>query len=114
MVVPVSEPVLIASVLAPIYLGKASPTKMAKPKTNKLRLDSSDTFFRLERPTPVIMANMTQKRPPTTGSGMVTKIDENLPQHEKQTSNTPATCITMREATRVIAFETTVGDKIEV
>ena len=45
---------------------------------------------------------------------MVTKIDENLPQQEKQTSNTPATCITMREATRVIAFETTVGDIIEV
>ena len=64
---------------------------MAKPKTKRLRLDSSEQFFKFDNPTPVIMANITQNRPPTTGSGIVTKIDENFPQHEKHTSKIPAT-----------------------
>ena len=67
------------------------PIKSEKPKTNKFRLDSSEQFFRFERPTPVIIANMTQNKPPTTGSGIVTKMEENLPQQANASSKNPAT-----------------------
>ena len=65
------------------FLGRARPKNSENPKMNKLRPDSNEQFLRLEIPTPVIMPNITQNKPPTTGSGIVTKIDANFPLREK-------------------------------
>ena len=80
-----------SKLVALTQLGRASPTKSEKPKTNRFRLDSNEQFFMFDKPTPVIIANMTQNNPPTTGSGIVTNSDENFPHKEKVINKIPAT-----------------------
>lgn len=52
------------------------------PNTNRFLEEFKSTYCKDDNPTAVVMANMTQNTPPTTGSGMVTKrapIFPNIP-----------------------------------
>ena len=80
------------------HLGNAKPQKRAKPKMKRFLLDWIEQFFKFEIPTPVIIPNITQKSPPTTGFGIVTKIEANFPKRDNPISKAPAINITCLKA----------------
>ena len=69
----VSEPVWIGSSCSSIHLGRTKEKKIEKPKTKRFLGELRSTNWRLERPTAVMIPNITEKMPPMIGSGMVTK-----------------------------------------
>ena len=73
------------------YLGRARPINNENPKTKRFLPECNEQFLRFDNPTPVIIPNMTKNNPPTTGSGIVTKSDENFPHKENTMRRIPAT-----------------------
>ena len=57
---------------------------MEKPRMKRFLEEFRLMNWTLERPTAVIMENMTQKMPPTIGSGIVTKNAPNLDRRPKK------------------------------
>ena len=68
-------PVLIAPWFSgcSIHFGKTRLKNRGKPRTTRFLVELRSTNWRLERPTAVMIPNMTQKIPPMIGSGMVTQ-----------------------------------------
>lgn len=76
--------------------GRARPKKTENPSTKRFLAELRSTNWRVEKPTAVIMANMTQNTPPTTGSGMVTNRAHNLPSTPTTIIMTAPICTTRR------------------
>ena len=96
------EAVEIASGFCPSHSGSAIPAKSEKPKMKTLRELDKSQYLRLAMPTPVMSPNMTQNKPPITGSGMVTKNAENLENMPRMIRTKAAVCIIRRDAARVM------------
>jgi hypothetical protein len=77
-------------------LGSTREKKMEKPITRRLRGELRSTNWRLERPTAVIMPNMTQKMPPMMGVGTVRKRAPTLLTTPNRMSMSAAYWITRR------------------
>ena len=92
-------PVLIgerpASCCACIHLGSTSEKNMEKPRTKRFLVELRSTNWRLERPTAVMMPNMTVKIPPMIGFGMVTMRAESLDKTPKRIMMAAAHWITL-------------------
>ena len=69
---PVSMGERPASCWAAIHLGNTREKNIEKPRTKRFLVEFKSTNWRLERPTAVMMPNMTVKIPPMIGLGMVT------------------------------------------
>jgi len=78
-----SDFVPIASGLSSNHWGIAIPVNNENPKIKIFRELERSQYFKFEIPTPVIKPNMTQNKPPITGSGIVTKNAENFDKRPK-------------------------------
>ena len=54
------------------------PKKIEKPSTNRFLVEFKSTNCKLDKPTAVIIENMTTNNPPMIGSGMSTKMAPNF------------------------------------
>ena len=63
------------------------PKNKEKPRTNKFLDEFRSTNCKFDRPTAAIIPNMTQKIPPTIGSGIVMKKAPNLERRPKMIMN---------------------------
>ena len=95
VVLPVSMGERPASCWAAIHLGKTSEKKMEKPRTKRFLVELRSTNCRLERPTAVMMPNMTVKIPPMIGLGMVTMRAASLEKIPKRIMMAAAHWITL-------------------
>jgi hypothetical protein len=76
-----------------------SPKNSENPKINRFLDEFRSTNCRFDSPTAEIMPNMTMKRPPTMGVGIVMKQAPNLQKRPNTSMMSAAHWITRREPT---------------